>query len=135
MKYENKIIKKFNKIRRRTMFDSFFHKNQYIFDGGQTKKMIDIKKDFLNYTIINLKMDISKELYFVFVMICSNGKITTHQMPQYFSNLLMSNQYVRYLEEFITLSSNDTIIERCYHKLPSYHQILFHNYDIVDEDF
>ena len=68
-------------------------------------------------------------------MICSNGKITTHQMPQYFSNLLISNQYLRYLEEFITLSSNDTIIERCYHKLPSYHQILFHNYDIVDEDF
>lgn len=134
MNNSHKILKLLNKINRKILLDRLYHRKNYFFDLGQTKEMIDIKKDCLNYTIVNLNTNISTDNYFVFVAIEMNGKIVTHQLSQTFSDFSSSKKYMNYLKKFIITSSNEAIIEKCYLNLPTFSQIFFSKCDIISED-
>lgn len=130
MKSEIKSKRLLNKIYRKNLLDYFFHKNNYVFDNGQTQEMIDIKRDVFQYIIVQLKLDVFKEGYLVFIMICIDNKVITHQFTKYFSDKHVSKEYMIYLKNLIFNLSDDEIIEQCYHQMPSFFQILKGNYSM-----
>jgi hypothetical protein len=133
MQTNSNLLKMLNKVNRRILLDRLMHKKEYIFNEGQTVDMIDISKDFLNYTIIKLKPDVNKPNYAIFVMIQINKKVITHQMIRYLDNEKSSNNYIKELKKMINISTNEEIIKVCYEQSPTLFSVLLHKKNIVLE--
>lgn len=112
--------KKFNKINKVIKLDKLLHNDKYNFDNGQVEEIIDIVKENIKYSIIKVNTDIDTNDYLVFVIIKTNDKSATHQLLQEFDCVHKTNEYFRTLESYITNTSNNDIINRCYEELSSF---------------
>ena len=84
------------------------------------EKIIDIRKQEIKYSIVNLNIDTTTKDYLVFVIINSNNKTTTHQLIKSFHNKKNRDKYIETLHKYITNSSNEEIINKCYSALENF---------------
>lgn len=120
MKLSKELTKKFNRINKVIRLDKFLHNDQYCFDNGQVEKMIDIRKDNVKYTVIKLNTDTNTKDYLVFMIIHTNDKTVTHQLKKSFNRKMDTNEYFKYLCNYIQNNSNTEIIDRCYEELSQF---------------
>lgn len=117
MKLSKKSIKKFNRIRKVVKIDKLFRNRQYYFDNGQVLEMVDIIKENVKYTIIKLNTNVKIKEYLVFVIIRINDKVISYQLKRTFNCAIDTDEYFKYLYNYIENSSINEIIDICYQEL------------------
>lgn len=120
MKSNKHLMKRFNKIRHIISLDKLLHKEYYYFENGKMLDKFKVKKEGIEYSVLKIKPDKSKNKYLVYVNIYINNKIVEQQLLKTFDNIDSMIDYYENISIYINCTSNEEIIERCYNELPSF---------------